>query len=137
MKNILLTAAVALWGMCAACHAQTADRWRIEDNGAIRWETDGRLPHFDHVEMSGQRLSVVLRYGVNADGAFYLNRSLVFPMLRMKPNKTHSNLKQRFDVNIPGMVTIDDLTMTDEKVKTISFNGIMTVARAIRHRGMV
>ncbi|MBO5062780.1 MAG: hypothetical protein J6C31_09270 [Prevotella sp.] len=41
MKNILLTAAVALWGMCVACHAQTADRWRIEDNGAIRWETDG------------------------------------------------------------------------------------------------
>lgn len=133
MKNILLTAAVALWGMCVACHAQTADRWRIEDNGAIRWETDGRLPHFDHVEMSGQRLSVVLRYGVNADGAFYLNRSLVFPMLRMKPNKTHSNLKQRFDVNIPGMVTIDDLTMTDEKVKAISFNGIMTVESSFSH----
>lgn len=77
MKNILLTAAVALWGMCVACHAQTADRWRIEDNGAIRWETDGRLPHFDHVEMSGQRLSVVLRYGV-LDVRVYKGKKLVY-----------------------------------------------------------
>ncbi|MBO5506533.1 MAG: hypothetical protein J6A00_02055, partial [Bacteroides sp.] len=89
--------------------------------------------HFDHVEMSGQKLSVVLRYGVNADGAFSLNRSLVFPMLRMKPNKTQNNLKQRFDVNIPGMVTIDDLTLTDEKVKDVNFDGIMTVESSFSH----
>jgi len=133
MKKRLLIGAIALWGVCGAAHAQMMDRWRIEDNGAICWKINGRLPHFDHVEMSGQKLSVVLRYGVNADGAFSLNRSLVFPMLRMKPNKTQNNLKQRFDVNIPGMVTIDDLTLTDEKVEDVNFDGIMTVESSFSH----
>lgn len=133
MKKRLLIGAIALWGVCGAAHAQMMDRWCIEDNGAICWKINGRLPHFDHVEMSGQKLSVVLRYGVNADGAFSLNRSLVFPMLRMKPNKTQNNLKQRFDVNIPGMVTIDDLTLTDEKVKDVNFDGIMTVESSFSH----
>ena len=77
--------------------------------------------------MSGQRLSVVLRYGVDADRAFHLNRSLVFPMLRMQPNKTQNNLRQRFEVNIPAMVTIGDQTLLNERVSDITFNGIMTV----------
>lgn len=104
-----------------------ADRWDIQPDGAIKWSIKDDVPHNDHVELSGQQLSVVLRYGVNSDSSFVINRSLVFPMLRMNPNKTQNNLKQRFDVNIPGMITIDDLTMTDEKVKDIRFNGIMTV----------
>ena len=133
MKKRLLIGAIALWGVCGVAHAQMMDRWCIQDDGAICWKINGRLPHFDHVEMSGQKLSVVLRYGVNADGAFSLNRSLVFPMLRMKPNKTQNNLKQRFDVNIPSMVTIDDLTMTDEKVKDVNFDGIMTVESSFSH----
>lgn len=107
--------------------ADTPDRWKIEKDGSILWEINDRIPHSDHVEMGGQQLAVVLRYGVDANGAFQLNRSLVFPMLRMKPNKTQNNLKQRFNTDIPGMVTIDDLTLTDEKVKDIRFDGVMTV----------
>lgn len=107
--------------------AQVNDRWRIEDNGSIKWQIADRIPHYDHLEMSGQQLSVVLRYGVDAEGAFHLNRSLVFPMLRMHPNKTQNNLKQRFDVNIARMLTINDVSLSMEKVKDITFNGIMTV----------
>lgn len=103
------------------------DRWNLLDDSSIHWTIKDDVPHQDHVELSGMKLSVVLRYGVNPDSSFHINRSLVFPMLRMNPNKTQNNLKQRFDVNIPGMVTIDDLTLTDEKVSDINFNGIMTV----------
>ncbi len=107
--------------------AQNKDRWDITPEGSIRWQIKEDIPHYDHLEMSGQRLSVVLRYGVDADRAFHLNRSLVFPMLRMQPNKTQNNLKQRFEVNIPAMVTIDDQTLLNERVSDITFNGIMTV----------
>lgn len=131
MKKYLLTIALAGW--CCLTGAQPADRWQITDDGAIRWEVGSDIPHADHVELSGQMLSVVLRYGVDANGAFTLNRSLVFPMLRMQPNKTQNNLKQRFDVNIPGLVTIDDLTMTDEKVREIRFDGVMTVESSFSH----
>lgn len=117
-----------LLGLASTASADTAaSRWAIEKDGAIKWTVNERVPHFDHVEMAGQQLAVVLRYGVDADSAFRLNRSLVFPMLRMKPNKTQNNLKQRFNTDIPGMITVDDLTLTDEKVKDIRFDGIMTV----------
>ena len=84
--------------------------------------------------MSGQQLSVVLRYGVDAQKRFHLNRSLVFPMLRMHPNKTQNNLKQRFDVNIPALVTVDDQTLLNVmlpsmalcvwKVVSVIFTGV-------------
>lgn len=107
--------------------AQPKDRWTIQDNGAIRWNINDNIPHDDHLEMSGQQLSVVLRYGVDAQKRFHLNRSLVFPMLRMHPNKTQNNLKQRFDVNIPALVTVDDQTLMNEEVRDVTFNGIMRV----------
>ena len=107
--------------------AQPKDRWTIQDDGAIRWNINDNVPHDDHLEMSGQQLSVVLRYGVDAQKRFHLNRSLVFPMLRMHPNKTQNNLKQRFDVNIPALVTVDDQTLLNEEVRDVTFNGIMRV----------
>ena len=107
--------------------AQPKDRWTIQDDGAIRWNINDNIPHDDHLEMSGQQLSVVLRYGVDAQKRFHLNRSLVFPMLRMHPNKTQNNLKQRFDVNIPALVTVDDQTLLNEEVRNVTFNGIMRV----------
>lgn len=107
--------------------AQPKDRWTIQDDGAIRWNINDNIPHDDHLEMSGQQLSVVLRYGVDAQKRFHLNRSLVFPMLRMHPNKTQNNLKQRFDVNILALVTVDDQTLLNEEVRDVTFNGIMRV----------
>lgn len=125
MKRILLPFLFLLVGTLA--FAQSADRWTIQDDGAIRWDIRDNIPHDDHLEMSGQQLSVVLRYGVDAQKRFHLNRSLVFPMLRMKPNKTQNNLKQRFDVNIPALVTVDDQTLLNEVVRDVTFNGIMRV----------
>lgn len=112
---------------CAVLHASAQDRWSIRDDGSIRWNITDNIPHEDHVEMSGQQLSVVLRYGVDAQQRFHVNRSLVFPMLRMQPNKTQNNLKQRFDVNIPALVTVDDQTLLNEQVRHVTFNGIMRV----------
>lgn len=108
--------------------AQNGDRWNIQEDGSIQWIIEkNNTPHYDHLEMSGQMLSVVLRYGVDKEGAFHLNRSLVFPMLRMKPNKTQSNLKQRFDISIPALITVEDKSLTNEKVMDISFDGAMRV----------
>lgn len=126
-KNLILLFLFLILTGGFTLSAQNKDRWNITPEGAIRWEIKENVPHYDHLEMSGQRLSVVLRYGVDADRAFRLNRSLVFPMLRMQPNKTQNNLKQRFEVNIPAMVTIDDQTLLNEHVSDITFNGIMTV----------
>lgn len=126
MKQLLVLTFFLLAASFAAS-APSQDRWTIQPDGSIRWAPTRNLPHEDHLEMSGQMISVVLRYGVDAGQRFHLNRSLVFPMLRMKPNKTQNNLKQRFDVNIPALVTVDDQTLLNERVKDITFNGIMRV----------
>lgn len=126
MKQIFILTCFLLAASFAAS-APSQDRWTIQPDGSIRWVPTRNLPHEDHLEMSGQMISVVLRYGVDARQRFRLNRSLVFPMLRMKPNKTQNNLKQRFDVNIPALVTVDDQTLLNERVKDITFNGILRV----------
>lgn len=126
MKQFLILISFLL-AVSFAAVAQPQDRWTIQPDGSIQWVPVQNLPHEDHLEMSGQMISVVLRYGVDARQRFHLNRSLVFPMLRMKPNKTQNNLKQRFDVNIPALVTVDDQTLLNENVKDITFNGIMRV----------
>ena len=117
MKNLSLLAISLL--LCTIVYAQNNDRWNIQDDGSIQWNiNNNNIPHKDHVEMSGQMLSVVLRYGVDKEGAFQLNRSLVFPMLRLKPNNTHSSLIQRFETNIPALLTVENNQLTNEKYNT-------------------
>lgn len=136
MKIQRISLLLVLFFCAGLVRAQQTDRWKIEDNGAIQWNiTEDNIPHSDHLEMSGQQLSVVLRYGVDKKGAFQLNRSLVFPMLRVWPNDTHGNLKQRFEVDIPSLVTIADLTLADEKVEHITFNGLMKVESSFSCNG--
>lgn len=104
-----------------------ADRWELLSQEGIIWKIDNQIPHFDHIEMSGLEISTVLRYGVNKDGAFYLNRSLVWPILRTIPNNTHASLTRRNGWNVTDLLTVNGLSLNDEKVKSISLKGIMIV----------
>jgi hypothetical protein len=81
----------------------------------------------DHIEMSGLKISAVVRYGVDADGAFYLNRSMIWPMLRTIPNNTHASLMRRFGWNIPDMISVNGHSLLNEKVDQITLKGLMTV----------
>ena len=40
-----------------------ANRWVINPAGGITWQIDEKIPHEDHIEMSGLKVSTVLRYG--------------------------------------------------------------------------
>jgi hypothetical protein len=102
------------------------NRWRIEADGSIKWEVMQDIPHYDHIEMSGEKVSIVLRYGVNADGSFQLERSLVWPRLRTIPNNTHASLMQRYAIDFASLLTVNGVTLQNEKVKSISLNGILT-----------
>jgi hypothetical protein len=102
------------------------DRWRMNPEGSISWLIDGRVPHDDHIEMSGEQLSVILRYGVKADSSFDLSRTVVWPMLRSFPNKTRANLVRTFNVNVLETVYINEKKVT-EKVRELTLDGLMTV----------
>ena len=114
-----------LWISCLSVSA--ADRWVINPAGGITWQIDERVPHEDHIEMSGLKVSTVLRYGVDANGSFMLNRSMVWPMLRTIPNNTHASLMRRFAWDVTDMVEVNGQSLLNEKVKEVTLNGMMVV----------
>jgi hypothetical protein len=103
------------------------NRWNIQSDGSLKWDVKQDIPHYDHIEMSGEKVSTILRYGVNSDGSFQLERSLVWPMLRTIPNNTHASLMQRNAIDFPSMLTVNGGILKKEKVKSVSLNGILTV----------
>lgn len=111
----------------AAAGERPSNRWSMAGDGSIVWLVDGRIPHYDHIEMSGEQMSAVLRYGVNPDGSFSLERSVVWPMLRTVPNNTHASLTRRFGVDFLDAVMADRLTLNNEKVDTVRLDGKLTV----------
>lgn len=113
--------------VAVAAQTRAENRWAIYPDGGIVWEVKGDVPHEDHIEMSGLEVSTVLRYGVDSSGAFHLNRSMVWPMLRTVPNDTHASLMRRFAWDVPSMVLVNGRSMEGEKVKEVALRGVMTV----------
>ena len=114
--------------LVVATSLNAQNRWNILNNNTIRREiSDSNIPHYDHIEMSGQQISAVIRWGVDEKGAFFEERSLVFPMLRTIPNNTHASLMQRVATDILRLISINGLTLQDEKVDYVELNGTMTV----------
>src|SRR6218665_743352 len=93
-KFILLIAFLA--SLAGAANGQEHRRWQMKADGSISWKVGKDIPHQDHIEMSGKRISCGLRYRVNADSSFTATRSLVWPMLRTVPTNTHESIKRRF-----------------------------------------
>ena len=101
--------------------------WRINKDGGITWDIQKGKPHKDHIELSGKKISVVFRYGINNEGNFVINKSLVWPMLRTIPNDTHGSLIRSYDWNPLDAITINGRALEAEKVKSISLKGILSV----------
>lgn len=102
-------------------------RWHLNQNGGITWEIkSGDKAHSDHIEMSGLKVSTVVRYGVDDDGRFLLNRGMVWPMLRTIPNDTHASLMRKLGWNPLENVLINNAQIK-EQVRSISLDGTMEV----------
>lgn len=75
------------------------DRWSLNaSNRVITWDVakDSRLPHWDRIEMGGLRTAAIVTYKINTNRELELQKTLVWPGLRIAPNDTHSSLKLDF-----------------------------------------
>lgn len=106
--------------------AQAQNRWNLTSDGIV-WNIKSGETHSDHIEMSGKKVSTVVRYKVAEDGALELCRSVVWPLLRTIPNNTHASLTRRFSIDIPSLLIINGKNPLNEKVQSISLNGLMTI----------
>ncbi|MBI1753752.1 MAG: hypothetical protein HY014_11070 [Acidobacteria bacterium] len=82
-----------------------ADRWQLDPKvPSISWEAGkDRGAHQDRVEMSGARTAAILSYGRDAGGFLVLERTVVWPTLRVAPNDTHSSLMVTFGPHKPPL----------------------------------
>ncbi|WP_264524790.1 hypothetical protein [Flavobacterium sp. N502536] len=126
-RKHLLFAIVAFCFMTSRAFSQEDRRWLIDQDGSISWQINNNIPHEDHIEMSGKKVSCVLRYGVAADGSFHATRSLVWPMLRTIPNNTHASLTRRFAQDGFNQVTVNYKPIVAEKVVSLTLNGTLLV----------
>lgn len=75
MKKIIFI--IALLGTITLQAAE--NRWKVNENHSVQWDTsNGSLPYYDHIEMSGLRASVVYYWGVDEKKQFHMDRHLVF-----------------------------------------------------------
>ena len=129
MKNTILFLTVlsaVVSGLEVSARNADGSRWHIIDGGySIRWDIRDDIPHYDHIEMSGEQVSVVYYYGVNEDGSFSMERSVIWPMLRTVPNDTHASLTVRFGRDFLSGMTVDGKPLEDEKVESITFDGLL------------
>ena len=104
--------------------------WTLSPSGSgiILTPSEENLPYDDHIEMSGEQMAFVLRWGVSEDRSFHSERSLVFPMLRTVPNNTHASLMHRMGVDIPSLVSVNGYSLTMEKVERVCLDGYMEVS---------
>ena len=127
MKTTFVAICMLLSAHSFTAWANETSRWQMQPDGSIEWTADKQLPHSDHIEMSGKQVSVVLRYGVDQKGAFILNKSMVWPLLRTIPNNTHASLMRRFNWNLPDVLTVNGRTLTNEKVENIRLKGMLSI----------
>ena len=104
-------------------------RWKLNNDEGITWDIlkDSLLPHEDHIEMSGQKVSVILRYGVGPSGESILKRHIVWPMLRTIPNNTHASLSFDFNEDYFPKIQINSQELKDIKPTRVDLNGLVTI----------
>ena len=133
MKRIFaLALCLALCGVATMASAQ--NRWAIQPDGkTIRMEVNKeRLPHSDHVEMSGKMMATVLYWGVDEQARFTVDRSLVFPMLRTIPNNTHASLMIRQNLDVVAQLRINNNNRLTFRTRYVELNGLMRVVEEHR-----
>ncbi|MBR5891080.1 MAG: hypothetical protein IKZ18_03520, partial [Bacteroidaceae bacterium] len=82
MRKIQLLIALLLMSVVTVSAQKQCWTINPETNAIEMILNDETLPYSDHMEMSGEMVSFVTRWNVDANKNFSQERSLVFPMLR-------------------------------------------------------
>lgn len=95
--------------------------YRLEDDCVVFTPEQGKLPHHNHIEMTGFEASSIISYRVDEKNRLKLYSFCVFPQIRVIPNETRGGLTCRF--------RNAELHFQNEKaeVTEIRFDGILQI----------
>jgi hypothetical protein len=125
-------------GPAATPNPVDSTRWQLAGDGGIVWKVadDKRLPHQDHLEMSGRKVSVIVQYGVDASRNLALSREVYWPTLRTAPQpgepdwyKYRAYLKRKYAGETTPQVRIDGKPLATGLVQSVALNGVLTIGQ--------
>ncbi|NOU86692.1 hypothetical protein GC102_13035 [Paenibacillus sp. LMG 31460] len=107
---------------------ENKQRWTLGSN-RIHWDVlqDSKLLHEDHLEMSGKKVSMIVRYGINQEGKLILSRKVVWPTLRTIPNDTHASMMHDFELEMMPIIQINGKKSENERPRLFQFNGLLHI----------
>lgn len=116
---------------------QQIDRWSIQNDSSIVWRIKDRLPHSDHIEMSGEKVSVWINYSIDSAKTLSLKKTIVFPSFRIRPNDTHASMMYSFcDTDYPRIL-IDKSPLHPDIIDGRLRKSIMQTTDSITHKGIM
>ena len=109
--------------------------WKISDEKSIIWNVanEKRLPHEDHIELSGKKVSAILYYNIDSLRNLSISRDVIFPQLRTynKSNepdwkKYRAYFRRTTNDAISPFITLDHKIIIPSKVDSIKLSGKAT-----------
>ena len=119
-----------------AVQGKDNSRWSLNTEGGITWQVgaEKHLPHIDHLEMSGRKVSGIITYGVDAERNLMLSREIIWPMLQTIPGpdepdwaKYRAYLRRTYGKEAAPEIKLDGQTYKPGKISKISFNGLLRI----------
>lgn len=109
--------------------------WNISpDQDAITWNIadENRLPHGDDIEMSGKRISCIVRYEVDKQKYLRVNRDVIFPQLRRFVGSSEPDwynyrayLRRNFDDQFLPSIVFEDIILQPQ-LDSVRIDGKLT-----------
>ena len=113
-----------------------SDFWKIAADGGIVWNVSNeqRLPHGDHIEMSGSNVSGIIHYTINKRRQLTLQRDIIYPQLRtydrtngVSWQKYRAYLRQTYGSEIEPSITDGQQTIVFEEVDSLGIQGKLII----------
>lgn len=107
-------------------------RHELTDKG-IEWSLDkvNELPYYNHIEMTGLKVSGIISYGADENGLLRMHRHVVYPTLRMLPNDTRGNLTHNFDSSLYNEIYVDGVLVKEYLKRVVIEDGLTLISETL------
>jgi hypothetical protein len=107
----------------------SSTRWSLDPSFGVTWQAaQSPLPHTDEIEMSGRKVSLIVRYGADENGHLTLSQKVVWPTLRTIPNNTHASLIHSYSLaDCTPEIRANGRPLAFERPQTFHLDGFLTI----------
>jgi hypothetical protein len=113
------------------------DRWQIQAGGYIEWKINQQLPHYDHIEMDGEKVALWMQYGVDSNAKPKLSRTIIFPTFRLLPVRTLAHMMYNVEDGDLPRILINDQLLKAGVYNAVSTTDMHEKATSIKHLGIM